>query len=129
MAKCFFSLLPARCFFSTGTGATHLSDRRGMGQLIERGKPPLDRAPRAPQDRGHSPHATIAPLPRLHRRKAPPVFFGQGFIKIPDVLFDRDTPWLRPSNRHRWSPATCSHPQTDRRETFLTKNTKECDTN
>jgi len=58
-----------------------------MGQLIELGKPPLDRSPRAPQDLGHSPHAAIAQLPRLHRRKAPPVFFGQGCIKIPYVLF------------------------------------------
>src|SRR4029453_7882439 len=116
-------------FFSTGTGATHLSDRRVMGQRIELGKPPLDRAPRAPQDLGHRPHAAIAQLPRLHRRKAPPVFFGQGFIKIPYVLFDRRIPWLRKSNRHLWPPATWHHTQTERRETIQTKNTKECDTN
>jgi hypothetical protein len=51
----------AGLFVSTGTGATHLSDRRVLGQRLERGKPPRDRAPRAPQDRGQSPTAAPAP--------------------------------------------------------------------
>src|SRR5262249_49097627 len=65
-----------RTFFSTGTGATHLSGRGVMGQRIEFGKPTFDRSPRAPPDLGNISHATIAYLPRLHRRKAPAVFFG-----------------------------------------------------
>jgi hypothetical protein len=96
----------AGLFVSTGTGATPLSDRRVLGQRLARGKPPRDRAPRAPHDRGQSPHAARAQRPRRHRRKAPPVFCGQGFIKIPDVRCDRGPPWFRPSTRHRWSPAT-----------------------
>jgi len=66
----------AGLFFSTGTGATHLPGSGVMGQRIEFDKPALDRAPRAPHDLGNIPHAPIASLPRLHRRKAPAVFFG-----------------------------------------------------
>jgi hypothetical protein len=95
-----------KTFFSTGTGATHLSGRGVMGQRIECGKATRDRSPRAPHDLGHIPHAPIASLPRLHRRKAPAVFCGGGLIKIPDMLFDRRLPWLRQCHRHPWSPKT-----------------------
>jgi len=59
-----------------------------MGQRLECGKSALNGSPRAPHDLGHRPYAAIAYLPRLHRRKAPAVFFGEGLIEIPDVLFD-----------------------------------------
>jgi hypothetical protein len=75
-----------------------------MGQLIELGKPPLDRAPRAPHDLSHILHATVPQLPGLHGGKPAPFFFGEGCIKIPHVLFNRRIPCLRKDKAHHQPP-------------------------